>query len=77
VGDPGILLYWVSRVLILTHRGEMHDDPVVFAARDRASLNLRRPDRPGGAGEHLKQGGYPQMTQMTQMKRRIIRRWHR
>ena len=35
---PGILLYWVSRVLILTHRGEMHDDPVVFAARDRASL---------------------------------------
>jgi 4-hydroxybenzoate polyprenyltransferase len=35
---PGILLYWVSRVLILTHRGEMHDDPVVFAARDRTSL---------------------------------------
>jgi 4-hydroxybenzoate polyprenyltransferase/phosphoserine phosphatase len=35
---PAILLYWVSRVLILTHRGEMHDDPVVFAARDRASL---------------------------------------
>jgi 4-hydroxybenzoate polyprenyltransferase/phosphoserine phosphatase len=35
---PGVLLYWVSRVLILTHRGEMHDDPVVFAARDRASL---------------------------------------
>ena len=35
---PGILLYWISRVLILTHRGEMHDDPVLFAARDRASL---------------------------------------
>jgi 4-hydroxybenzoate polyprenyltransferase/phosphoserine phosphatase len=35
---PGILLYWISRVLILTHRGEMHDDPVVFAARDRTSL---------------------------------------
>jgi 4-hydroxybenzoate polyprenyltransferase len=35
---PVILLYWVSRVLILTHRGEMHDDPVVFAARDRTSL---------------------------------------
>jgi 4-hydroxybenzoate polyprenyltransferase len=34
----GILLYWVSRVLILTHRGEMHDDPVVFAAKDGASL---------------------------------------
>jgi len=35
---PGILLYWISRVLMLTHRGEMHDDPVVFAARDRTSL---------------------------------------
>lgn len=35
---PVVLLYWISRVLILTHRGEMHDDPVVFAARDRTSL---------------------------------------
>lgn len=35
---PVILLYWISRVLILTHRGEMHDDPVLFAARDRPSL---------------------------------------
>jgi len=35
---PVILLYWVSRVLILTHRGEMHDDPVLFAVRDRISL---------------------------------------
>ncbi len=35
---PAILLYWISRVLILTHRGEMHDDPVLFAARDRVSL---------------------------------------
>lgn len=33
-----ILLLWVSRVLLLTQRGEMHDDPVVFAATDRASL---------------------------------------
>jgi 4-hydroxybenzoate polyprenyltransferase/phosphoserine phosphatase len=35
---PAILLYWISRVLILTHRGEMHEDPVLFAARDRPSL---------------------------------------
>jgi 4-hydroxybenzoate polyprenyltransferase len=35
---PIIILFWVSRVLILTHRGEMLDDPVLFAARDRASL---------------------------------------
>lgn len=32
-----ILLYWVSRVWVVTHRGEMHDDPIVFAATDRAS----------------------------------------
>ena len=32
------LLLWVGRVLILTHRGQMHDDPIVFAATDRASL---------------------------------------
>ena len=35
---PLILLYWVSRIMILTHRGEMHDDPVLFAAKDRVSL---------------------------------------
>ncbi len=33
-----ILLYWISRIWLLTHRGEMHDDPVVFAIRDRASI---------------------------------------
>ncbi|WP_073631705.1 UbiA family prenyltransferase [Pseudoxanthobacter soli] len=32
-----LLLFWISRVLLLTHRGEMHDDPVVFAATDRIS----------------------------------------
>ncbi len=32
-----LLLYWISRVLILSSRGEMHDDPVVFALRDRVS----------------------------------------
>lgn len=31
---------WISRVLLLTHRGRMHDDPVVFAATDRVSLTL-------------------------------------
>ena len=32
-----VLLYWITRVALLTHRGEMHDDPVVFAATDRTS----------------------------------------
>ncbi len=35
---PLILLYWLSRVFIITHRGEMHDDPVLFAAKDGASI---------------------------------------
>ncbi|MFN7570371.1 MAG: UbiA family prenyltransferase [Betaproteobacteria bacterium] len=33
-----ILLYWVSRVWVKTHRGQMHDDPVMFAVRDPVSL---------------------------------------
>jgi H+/Cl- antiporter ClcA len=32
------LLYWIGRVWIKTGRGEMHDDPIVFAARDRGSI---------------------------------------
>lgn len=32
-----VLLYWVSRVWVVAHRGEMHDDPIVFAATDRVS----------------------------------------
>ncbi|MDX7952831.1 UbiA family prenyltransferase [Lichenihabitans sp. Uapishka_5] len=33
-----LLLYWVSRTILMTHRGLMHDDPVVFAVKDRTSL---------------------------------------
>ncbi|WP_407278726.1 UbiA family prenyltransferase [Aromatoleum evansii] len=33
-----LLLFWITRVWMLTHRGQMHDDPVVFATRDRVSL---------------------------------------
>jgi 4-hydroxybenzoate polyprenyltransferase/phosphoserine phosphatase len=33
-----MLLYWTSRMWIKTHRGEMHDDPVVFALKDKTSL---------------------------------------
>jgi 4-hydroxybenzoate polyprenyltransferase/phosphoserine phosphatase len=35
---PPILLYWVSRLWMKAHRDEVHDDPVVFAARDWQSL---------------------------------------
>jgi 4-hydroxybenzoate polyprenyltransferase/phosphoserine phosphatase len=30
-----MMLYWISRMWLLTRRGEMHDDPVVFTIRDR------------------------------------------
>ncbi|TYT76129.1 UbiA family prenyltransferase [Desulfobotulus mexicanus] len=33
-----LLLFWISRIWLLSHRGEMHDDPVVFAVRDKVSL---------------------------------------
>ncbi len=32
-----ILLLWLSRVWLLAHRGQMHDDPIVFALRDSVS----------------------------------------
>ncbi|MBK1653893.1 4-hydroxybenzoate polyprenyltransferase [Allochromatium vinosum] len=31
------LIYWLSRLWIKTGRGEMHDDPVVYAIKDRGS----------------------------------------
>jgi 4-hydroxybenzoate polyprenyltransferase/phosphoserine phosphatase len=33
-----LMLYWICRVWLLTARGQMPDDPVVFAMRDRISL---------------------------------------
>lgn len=33
-----VMFYWISRMVLLTHRGQMNDDPVVFAATDRISL---------------------------------------
>lgn len=35
-----LLLTWISRVWMLAHRGEMNEDPVLFAMRDRASLYM-------------------------------------
>jgi 4-hydroxybenzoate polyprenyltransferase/phosphoserine phosphatase len=29
-----MMLYWISRMWVLTRRGEMHDDPVVFTIKD-------------------------------------------
>ncbi len=35
---PPILLYWVSRIWMKAHRGQVDDDPVVFAAKDWQSI---------------------------------------
>lgn len=32
-----VLLYWISRVWFIAHRGQMHDDPLVFALKDWVS----------------------------------------
>ena len=32
-----ILFYWISRVWLLASRGDMHEDPIVFALRDKTS----------------------------------------
>ncbi len=32
------LAYWLIRMWIKTHRGEMHDDPIVFSTTDKGSL---------------------------------------
>lgn len=35
-----LMLFWISRIWMIAHRGRMHDDPVVFALRDRMSLAI-------------------------------------
>lgn len=35
-----LMLLWISWVWLKTHRGEMHDDPIVFSVRDRTSLAI-------------------------------------
>lgn len=35
-----LLLYWISRVWMKAQRGEMHEDPVVFALKDARSLTV-------------------------------------
>jgi 4-hydroxybenzoate polyprenyltransferase len=35
-----LMLYWISRVWLIAHRGRMHDDPLVFATWDPTSRIL-------------------------------------
>lgn len=34
---PPVMFYWISRIWVLAHRGDLHDDPVLFATTDRNS----------------------------------------
>jgi 4-hydroxybenzoate polyprenyltransferase len=36
-GAVPVLLFWISWIWMQAHRGHMHDDPLVFAVKDRAS----------------------------------------
>lgn len=33
-----VLMFWVGRIWLKAHRGEMHDDPILFAIKDKISL---------------------------------------
>jgi 4-hydroxybenzoate polyprenyltransferase/phosphoserine phosphatase len=35
-----LVMFWISRIWLLTYRGEMPDDPILFAVRDFASYAL-------------------------------------
>lgn len=37
-GAVPVMLFWISWMWMQAHRGNMHDDPLVFAVKDRASL---------------------------------------
>jgi 4-hydroxybenzoate polyprenyltransferase len=37
-GFPVIIFLWLGRIWLLAHRGELQDDPVAFALKDRVSL---------------------------------------
>lgn len=39
-GDIVVIMMWTSRIWLLSHRGELDDDPVAFALSDRISLGL-------------------------------------
>lgn len=37
-GFPAVIFLWLSRIWLMCHRDELHDDPVAFALKDRHSL---------------------------------------
>jgi 4-hydroxybenzoate polyprenyltransferase len=39
-GLPAAIVFWLCRVWLMADRGEMHDDPLIFAFRDRTSIAI-------------------------------------
>lgn len=37
-GTVPVMVFWVSWLWLRAHRGEMHDDPLIFAVKDKVSL---------------------------------------
>ncbi|MDD5272467.1 MAG: hypothetical protein PHU14_07085, partial [Methylovulum sp.] len=37
-GAVPVVVFWISWMWMQAHRGNMHDDPVIFAIKDKASL---------------------------------------
>ncbi|MES2943610.1 MAG: UbiA family prenyltransferase [Pseudomonadota bacterium] len=37
-GAVPVMLFWISWMWLQAHRGDMHDDPLIFAVKDKASL---------------------------------------
>lgn len=37
-GTVPVMLFWISWLWMRAHRGEMHDDPLIFAVKDKGSL---------------------------------------
>jgi hypothetical protein len=35
-----LLLYWISRIWLVAHRGQLHHDPIIFALKDRVSYGI-------------------------------------
>ena len=35
-----VMLFWISRAWLIAHRGQMHDDPIVFALKDKISWGV-------------------------------------
>jgi 4-hydroxybenzoate polyprenyltransferase/phosphoserine phosphatase len=37
-GNVPVMIFWISWMWLRAHRGEMHDDPLIFAVKDKVSL---------------------------------------